>query len=97
MRKLSKTAKDFIQTNTVKDSGVINWESYHNEDGTIRVSNINIGGPGFDADRIYTLTQNKEKVLTSKSPGDILDRYTDLMMIKYETELNSLYKRDLQS
>ena len=94
MRTLSKTAKDFITANSIKDSGVITWEEYHNEDDTLRVTNINLGGPGFDADRIYTLTNKGRKILTSNSASDILDKYTDLMMVKYDTELNSLYKID---
>ena len=94
MRHLSQTEKDFIQANSVKDSGVICWESWHSADDTIMVTNINPGGPGFDADRIYTLTQDGDKKLVSKENGEVLDMYTDLMLAKYKKELKSLREID---
>ncbi len=80
---LTTEQKAKIQENTIKDSGVIFFESYHSKDGEVVVTNINLNKqPGFYADRLYTIKNNGEHVLTSKDRGAILDEYTKIMLVK---------------
>ena len=80
---LTKEQKDKIQENTVKDSGVISFESYHSKDNEVVVTNINLNKQtGFYADRLYTIKNKGEHVLTSKDHGAILDEYVKIMLVK---------------
>lgn len=81
---LTQAQKNTIQENTIKDSGVITWESYHSKDGEVVVTNVNVNKqPGFYADRVYTLKNKGEVVLRSKDSGAILDEYTKIMIAKF--------------
>jgi hypothetical protein len=80
---LTKEQKSKIQENTIQDSGVICMESWHSKDGDLVVTNINLNKqPGFYADRIYTLKNKGEHILTSKVHGEIVDEYSKLMINK---------------
>ena len=80
---LTQEQKDKIQENTIKDSGVITFESYHSTDGEVAVTNINLNKqPGFYAERLYTLKNKGENVLVSKDSGAILDEYVKIMLAK---------------
>lgn len=83
MKNLTIEQKNLISQNTIKDSGVITFESYHSLDNTLVVTNINLNKMGsFYADRVYTLKHNGTKILVSTDAGEILDRYCEIMLSK---------------
>lgn len=72
-----------ISDNTIKDSGVITFESWHSKCGSVVVTNINLNKqPGFYAERIYTLTDDKIIVLRSKDWSKIFKKYCEIMTKK---------------
>ena len=82
-REVTQYQKDYISERTIKDSGVITFESYHSEDNRTIVTNVNLGGANFLANRIYTLTNNGKEILKSKDSGAILDKYVEIMINRY--------------
>lgn len=84
MINLTEQQKDFISENTIKDSGVITFESYHSKCKQFRVTNINLNKQaGFYAERLYTLNDSGKDILTSQDSGKILDEYCKLMIAKF--------------
>lgn len=80
MRNLSQTQKDFIEGNTIDDSQG-KWEEYHSYDEKTYVKKVG---------EEYILTDPDYLELKSPYKGVILDKYTDIMLKRYETDLDKL-------
>lgn len=84
MRHLTQVERDFIEANTIKDSGQFSWKEYHSYDGKFKV---------ILEENMYYLYADDELVLSSEFRADMLDKYTDLMLEEHEEDLNALHQQ----